>query len=293
MDLLKTLSKVINIKQPGSLSSVLLSLTLSIGFYMKAFMRLSDCTLTNFNDRSIGIAIFSGVDAGNRTLLYILSIIFSLFISLFSFFIFSWINSFISYSIRRIYCLIEQRIIILLSSFSLLTIILGIITNNHFLISISKAFLLCSGFLYLYIFLKILAFKYNKLLFRFYNNYSIVIFGLIFLLILFFVKWVFFNGSFTFTLYHIIAYFILVFLFLLLYPFLINRMSINWDKTTKAHIIAGIPLVMIPLSIPLTNEINFTLSNFYSISPRTLSIFVISILIITSFFIVPFSFQFI
>ena len=63
--------------QNGSLSALLLSLSLSIGMYMRLFMLLSDFPLTNFKNRIIGIVSLSGIDAGGRTYMYVLSIIVS------------------------------------------------------------------------------------------------------------------------------------------------------------------------------------------------------------------------
>ena len=98
---------------------IFLSLSCTLLLFLNYFARLYDCPLNNFNDRSIGIAILSGIDASERTWVYIEKILAGIGIFIGIYICCALVNLFIQRAIRTIYISIEQEVLSILALFAI------------------------------------------------------------------------------------------------------------------------------------------------------------------------------
>ena len=113
-------------------------------------------------------------------------------------------------------------------------------------------------------------------------NYNIITLGLFFPVVIFFSYWVIFNGDFTFHHVYFIWYLILFILFFIGYYLLAKSLHFKKYTINESLLFSFIPFILIPISIPISNELQFALSGIWNISPRLLSSSIILLLFISS-----------
>lgn len=264
---------------------LLLSINCGLFVFLNYFARLHDCPLTNFTDRSIGIAVLSGVDVSARTWVYIRSILAGISVFLGAYLCCLWVNAFMQRAIRSLYITIEQQVLLILGVFSVWLTLRAVIADEQFQDYFLEPLLIlfaCIGVTFFLIFLKILSFHRKRVYLTYASNYSFIMVVLSGAYAAFFVGWVVFDGAFTFTVRHFAGYFLIVLIGILSYPMLLPKFFTRWQNMNYAFIAAGIPLAAIPVSLPLANELQFTLSGRWDISPRLVSALIIGLLFVIS-----------
>lgn len=237
--------------------------------------------LTSFPQRTIGAAILEGIDIPSRSFLYIFAILDSIVVFTIVFFVFSRVEKYTS-NIPKVYSLItEKKIIFYISLLSAFTLVIHYINGAKIYINIFDILLLIIWLTYLLILGKVFLFKRRRSLFILYHYYDLVVFSFIFPLVIFFIRWVFVNGSFIFSYRYFAPYIFLWALYWLIIYFIVTSLSQKKVLVTITSILsAAVPFLFIPISIPIANEVQFSTSNFAYISALSLSIIFILILII-------------
>ena len=194
----------------------------------------------------------------------------------------SWMNAYIHPNIRQAYLHVEQSVLATLANFTAVTFLFAITTANEFLVAISKILLAFVGLTFLLMIFKVLSFHRHKVFLECYRNNAIIVCILTLGYVLFFVRGVMFDLELIIAFRHIVVFFLIVIGFLSIYPILLHKLSLNSQKVNAALIFAGMPLALIPCSLPFVNELQFTLSGRRDLSPRSLALIVIGCLLVLS-----------
>lgn len=261
------------------------SLTLSIiGFVLQYLINSNALQLTNFKDRTIGIAVISGVDTALRTQLYVEFILgaillFCIFFVLFDYVSKRYLNS-LSVSFEK-QMLFYASLFAIASTFLYVTSRQTLFLNNLLLLY----FILI--LLSLFILIKVVAHYLEWESVPGVFSKEIITLSLIFPFIAYVACLVLFNKSLNFVndTYHYLLLFILWSLFLGAY-YLLNRACRDLEGhdllVSNLIILSFIPALLIPISIPLSNELQFTLSSTVHIEPRFLSWAIVVFLLLSS-----------
>ena len=217
--------------------------------------------LHNFSDRAIGITVLQGVDISQRSFLYAKIIIVFVAIYLILHFLVLKIQSFIQERLcdqfKR-----EQNILLVLSSCSIFLIIYGYIQSDPIYKNIVDLFTLLILQTSCMLFLKYIFKKKNPLFFSFLNNYNFIILSLMSPIVVFFIRLVLIKGTFIFKQTYLLPYFVVWSLFWIIVYVITRSFSNNKALLFKHGVLRGaIPFLLIPASVVLSNEIQFTLSN--------------------------------
>jgi len=263
-----------------------ISLSTLIGlFCVSLLLKHANLELNNFAGRTIGIVVLEGLDVSARSWLYINSLILFVIVFLLSYVVYFNVDLYASSYLDSKGKIYEKRALSYLSSVAIFAFIYfyidgSVIYGNIFDILLQLIFLI-----YIILLAKVY-FKSKKGLLKALNNYNLVVLSILFPLVVFFFRWVLVNGSFIFTYKYFLPYFVLWALFCLIIFFIINIIPPKKrGDAINALLSAAIPALFIPISIPLSNEIQFSISSFTSISPLSLSRLFIFMLLGTSFII--------
>ncbi|MFA6358537.1 MAG: hypothetical protein WCY09_07780, partial [Candidatus Omnitrophota bacterium] len=255
------------------------------GFYVFLFsilIKQESFQLTSFPNRIIGIAVLEGTDTISRTHLYLYALILTGILALILLMI---LEKTMNRFIPTVHYENERFFLALISIFGTVNLIFGILTKNSvFLFNVYL--IICLLFC---IIILIAAKKYTELKyphgFQLFEDLPFIITIFLIPVPLLFVIQVFEGGTFVFTFFTIVEYFLLysVLLFTLT-GFCLNKFpQIMEGKFRSIITISFIPLYLYPVSIPLTNEVQYTLSQWFSFDPRILSFIVLVLLILLSF----------
>lgn len=278
--------KLYNIKK--ILWILCLSLFVSLLISSQLFFIPSGKELTSFDSRSIGYTVLKGIDSSNFSKEYICMLI-SFLLSFFMVFCgLSVLNNFIMKKLSGKYIYAEKQAIYLLSIFSIVLLILYHLNNGAVRLYLNLIAFLSTIILINLCLIFIKSFFYKKSIISNMLKSNIVIFiSLILPFIFFFIYNVLFNGNFSIKTEYLLWYFLLVSISLLLIVLagvILTKIMFHVKHLINAFTISMIPLLFIPLSIPLSNELQYTLSEWVNISPRFLSLIFISILGLFSIF---------
>jgi len=263
------------------------SLTFSIiGFVLQYLINNNALQLTNFKDRAIGIAVISGVDTQLRTQLYVEFILgaillFSIFFVLFDYVSKRYLNT-VSFSLS-----FEKQMIFYASLFAIASTFLYVTSRQTVFLNNSLLLYFIIILLSLFILIKVVAHYRQWKSVEGVFSQEIITLSIIIPFITYVAGLILFDKSFSFIndVYHYSILFILWSLFLGGY-YLLNRAC----KGLKEHdllvsnliILSFIPALLIPISIPLSNELQFTLSGTVHIEPRLLSSIIAVFLLLSS-----------
>ncbi|TDF96212.1 hypothetical protein [Paenibacillus piri] len=263
---------------------LMLSLLISLLITIQIFKNL-DISLHSFTDRSIGIVVMDGVDASLRTFNYIKLLLIFTILLLFLLFFISWINNILKPKIIS-NLMIEKNVIAILSAFSICLILLYIIGNQNIHLIILSLLIFLLTLVITVMFFKVLFFQNKNKYFRLnpFSNYNINILGFLLPIVCIFLYWVVTNGDFKFSYKHLfVIAFTWLFIHLIYYKFLKKiKSKTSFSLINKAIIISGIPIIFIPFSIPISNEIQFMLSAYLNIPARIFSLIIIIFLLFFS-----------
>lgn len=138
--------------------------------------------------------------------------------------------------------------------------------------------------------IKIVAKKKDPTLFKLLNNYSLLIFSFLFPLIVFFSRWILISGSFVFV-KSFFVFFIALWVFFwisLRAMFFFVPKKLTAEKIMSI-LLAAIPLILIPSSATISNEIQYSLSAVTNLSVHKLSISALILLSVIAFVIFVFN----
>lgn len=261
-------------------------ITITIG---GAIVNNSNLDLTNFVDRTIGSSALFKIDTNLRTSIYVGLIIFSIILFFVSKFSLERVNRLLTLSKHEEKQKDYEKLFLFFFSLAGLTeILLYTYTNNVRFLFILSLF----WFLIFYIFslwiLRRIFYDFDKKLFSFFG-YSSTILGFFLPLIIVFSYWILMGKNFTFgrTFYLIWIVISVVFYFLSL-AFLSIVNKIKTSTFRNSLVIAFIPLILIPISVPFSNELQFTLSETF-VDPQVLSSRILFFLFLISIFLFIFS----
>lgn len=261
--------------------NIMLSISFSllvIGYYLKK----SSLVLKNFKDRTIGIVVLSGIDAAQRTSIYVkMIIIFSII-----FFVALIISSiFNKRFVLKKYTKIEKNVLFILSTFSIFVLMLYFLKTKAVYFAMIKLLYFLIILDLSVILIKNITHNQNKKIFNLFSNYSVNILSLYLPIVLMFVYWVFFNKPLNFSnKYYFVFIFLWIFFYVAYYIILkfSNSKGMLKSKIDAVLIKSCIPLILIPISIPVSNEIQYSLLRICNIFPRLISEVIIIVLCIIS-----------
>ncbi len=255
--------------------SIMLALCISIITF-----KYSDTVLTGFPDRSIGVAIINGIDPSKRSLIYIkliLCFLISFFITLF---FINFLNNILKKQIKEFYTKVEKKTLLFLSCVNVVTIYLYILSKEKLFshITVLLYFLIFISFSVI-IFKTISYIKYQSL--KLFPGYNIIIAFLFIPPVIFFIISVFFRIDFILTSWYFLWYSLILIILFIMYH-IIRKDFLNKVLFDRIIIFSLVPFIFIPVSIPMSNELQFTISNLTDRSPRFISAIIIFILLILS-----------
>ena len=235
-------------------------------------------SLKNFTERTIGIAVLEGVDISLRSWSYV-SII-ALFILIFSFlyYVFFKTDIVLSRYVGPRLLANERRMLFSISLVSIIVFVLHYLNGAMIYVNILHMLLYLFSITYVMLGIKMF-YSSNRILSKLLNNYNLIVLSLILPFVPFFTRWLLVKGSFMFTYEYFPLHFIfLVFFWIGCYLLTKGVVLAKRKSTLNSILFASIPLLLIPVSIPISNEIQFSLSGLYNFSARGVSIFTVSTL---------------
>ena len=218
--------------------------------------------LGNFADRIIGIAVFEGVDVAARSFLYIELVAVSIIVFLLTFFIFSKIDHLIDRLNTKNNLKNERDLLFTFSLSSLFLLIFHYLNGTEIFINIFDILVFLTFLSYLLLLATIFFEKVDKRFSLLLTNGDLQVLSFLFPLVIFFTRWAFVNGSFTFNYGYFYPYFPLWIAFWVFIRLFVWHSSQEVTQSRVYSVLsAGIPMLAIPVSISLSNEIQYTLSN--------------------------------
>jgi hypothetical protein len=257
------------------LAATLIVVNLVLVFVNFFFLLFLDHKLTSFDNRSIGVTVLNGIDVDARITLYItlISLSFLLFFNALICTRFVDIRlklpnvkipdiRFISQHINKI----EADLLINLVLFFFVSILLYCFFEEPFQKNISFLLLFLIGLVSLIVILRLFnknRGKYGQYL-ELFSNRDILLLGFFLPVTVFFIYWITFKGNFILSIEYYIWYLALwVLFFSVYYLFLKFSPRFGLDRTIldRSISLGMIPLMLIPISVPISNELQFTLSD--------------------------------
>lgn len=251
-------------------------------FICRNLFENSSFELSNFTDRTIGIAVLLGVDIAARSLFYIKLISIFIISFLLCFQGLSYIWAVAKREIGAKNLRTEGNVLLTLSLFSIFYLIYHYINGAEIIISILDIFKILTGLAFVVLISKIILYKRDSIFFDLINNYNLVVLSFLLPLVAFFVRWIIVSGSFVFT----NSYFVLFFIFWIMYWVILRiyfQMVPKKIFSTKISSIlfAAVPLLLIPISAPISNEVQYSLSMISTWSDKRFSITALIFLLAT------------
>lgn len=244
------------------------------GFYVylySIFINQNSFPLHSFPERIIGVAVLEGVDTVARTHLYLYSFVFTGILALvLLIFLEKGLDSIIPKSVYKK----ERFLLALVSLLGTANFFFGILTKNSvFLFNIYLTITLLCCTLTLLATKKYTEIKYPQRLSLFEDTPLLISLFLVPIPCLFAIK-VISGIAFAFSFVTFAEYYLFYSLFLCVLTLICpDKFPRIFDNTFRNRVTTSIlPVYIFPVSIPLTNELQYTLSQWIVISPRVLSI---------------------
>jgi hypothetical protein len=263
---------------------ILLSLSITAGssaFILYQNITSGFLTLHNFNDRTIGIVIFSATDATHRTELYVGIWIFAFLIFCILLLLLACVNR--NY-LKTIIIDFEKELFLYLSLMSIASLFLYALSQQQILITSYKILLVVIALVGIIILIKyyISIQRKNEDNPEFFSDPSLIILSFLVPYCCIFCYWIFVDPVFSFSDIHLILYCIIWAVFVAGYYCVFNffGQSVSYQDILKEGLIKSIiPLLLIPLTVPLSNELQYSISGSYPIPPNDITKFLVLFLI--------------
>jgi len=262
-------------KHHFDLWQILLSVSLTAGSVMFLFyqiLSMNYLSLRNFNDRTIGIVILTATDASHRTSLYIGIWIVAFLMFCILLLIFAFINK--NY-INQISIEFEKELLFYLSLISIASLFLYALSLQQVFLTDYKIFLVLLSLVGIILLIKYCGFVRKKPgISEVFSIPSIIVLSFVVPYISIFIYWIVFDREFLYSDIHLYFYAIIWAIFIAGYYSVskyLERKKITLRRMENSLIKSIIPLLLIPLIIPLSNEFQYTLSRSYHIFPNNLA----------------------
>ena len=258
------------------LPSVFAGASISYKYYVHAGI-----TLESFAERTIGIAVLNGIDAVQRTGIYLKLIVLFSFVMITVLLCMILLEKIFITGTGDIQFDQEKETVYIISLSGLVVLLLGIIKRNDLYFDLVTLHFYMLAVIFFIACAKMTLLKKIKIGSGMLPGYNLLLFSMILPLSMLFLYWVVINGSFNFKWIHYIYLSLCLILFWLMY-FIIHGKLRNrypgFESIDNALLVSVIPLALIPVSIPLSNELQFTLSNVFTVTARNLSLIIIVLL---------------
>ena len=253
------------------------------GLAVKALYERFNGELTSFPDRAIGIAVLSGVDASARMFAYFQMIAVFLGVVFLGLALLPRLQNRVERSFNPRWFEIDRMIWFTLSIIALNLLLLAVLTRQQFYMKLISGLLFLIALDFFVVFASYVFFKTNRQRLRLFESYPIRFLAVCFPLAIIFGSWVYLKRPFIFEPVHYAWFIILWLVFYTLYALSLRLYSsrVGVARLDRAWLAAGLPFILIPASIPLANELQFTLSSFSEVSPRQLSGWIIAVLVLS------------
>lgn len=158
---------------------------------------------------------------------------------------------------------IQQYLII----FELFLLLYGLFKDNEFYSRLVLSLLVLNGLLYFTTGLKVWIFTKHRTYFHYYQDHSHLVFSLLLSAGIFFARWVFCFYSLVISTSNYL-FFILVSLIAYVFSSLLYSFAgLTIERVHNAFLTTAVVLAFIPVIIPLSNELHFSLIILQGISP--------------------------
>lgn len=256
-----------------------------VGFILQYLMDINVLELTNFKDRAIGIAVLSGVDTALRTKLYVEFVIGAIALLFILLALFDYISH--NY-LKSIPVSFEKQMIFNTSLFAIASMFLYVTSRQILFLNNLKLLVFLTILLSLFILLKLIAdrMRWEGISLAFSNN-TVISISLIFPFFSYITGLVLLNKSLSFVndIYHyMILSFLWIFFLAAYYRLNLAGKRVNCLDVLLSNLIAlsFLPILLIPITIPLSNELQFAFSSMVHISPRIISVSIAAFLLLLS-----------
>ena len=243
---------------------ILLSLSITAGssaFLLYQSIFSGFLNLNNFNDRTIGIVIFNAIDASHRTFLYVGIWVFAFLLFCTTLLIFVFINE--KY-FKQLSLEFEKELLFYLSLFSVASLFLYALSRQEIFISSYKIFLIFLCLVGCLIVLKIYATRQkNGFFLDLFSTPAMVIISFVVPFVCIFVYWILLDRIFSYSAFHLYLFAAIWIIFVLGLYSISKHLERNFFPPRKIENSLSKPLIfllLIPLSVPLSNELQYTLS---------------------------------
>lgn len=279
---MESISQVIKAKE-GLWWRLCLAISLS-SYAVFRVLSLVNLSLTNFHNRTIGIAVLQGVDASRRSFFYVVIILTFILVFSFGFLGFSYLEKII----QKNYGDQANRIEELLFFLSLTSLLLYLLLALNYTLTGARVYLHSIYLIYFLIGLTVLSSLLKRINpWKESGDFIELMMSFIFPLPIIFTFFVISKRAFVFNTLEVIFYLGLWAFFFIAYFLVVKRRIFGFKKWSSKEIESAlfsalIPYSLIPMSIPLANELQFNLSRYFYVSPRLLSLLIIGLLFLVS-----------
>lgn len=241
-------------------------------FPVHHYLENSEFVLKSFAQRTIGIVTLEGIDASARSWLYMTLIILFIVVFSLSFYIYSKIDSILFRYLKK-GIENERKMLFSLSLLSVFILIFHYLNGAMIIVNIFDLLIFLILLTYVVLLTKAYSKGKNELLLSLLNNYNLVVLSFLAPPVIFFIRWTLVSGSFIFN-YKYFYPFILLWVTFWLVAYMVIRSFPNSKTSTaiSAILSAGIPFLLIPISAPISNEVQFSLSRISNLSAHSLSV---------------------
>ena len=273
--------KRLSLESEDYLLSVLLGLTV-----VYCILHGTSLELKDFTDRAIGITVVSGIDAPYRGVLYFIAIGASIALIIGNLLIFGTVNTHLRRKPRYALGHDLRALLFDVSLFALTMFPLFLLTGEDLFFNIMCLFFVYMILLYCYVVVRAITWTRDAPDIDTWSpDRSVLVYGLLSPYPLFFIHWTVTDSTFTVSSWHVCAYSALVCVFFLFYAALIEALrdlSIKRVRLDDALLLSSVTYALIPVSVPLVNELQYTLSSRSTVPPQTLALLTIGLLVLTS-----------
>ncbi len=248
--------------QGDRLTAILVSATLAVLVIFRFITRIAHPELQSFPDRSIGITVLSGIDSNLRTLWYCALVAGIVLQSVVSFLLVTGLSRKIWPSGGGQSRRAEQSVAFFLSLAAAFLALYGVIRNEPFILDMAWAFL---GFTGLTCFLAFLRSRMKAA--AYYRDQSVYLLSA---LLAFSLPFLFYTVSGVTVKVGVsfLAFFLLASaVFAAGFPLLFKLGGLSPDRIRSANLSAALILALIPVVLPLANEIQFAVRGLSSLPP--------------------------
>lgn len=265
--------------------AVLLSISLGLCAAGTLFLN-ADFRLNHFKDRVVSVTVMHGINAAARvpfclTLVSTFALVFFAVLALCA-----ALNGWVSARIGGFRLTGERAAITLLSAISIVQIAARALTKMRVYGELLRIAYFGIALAMILVAVKAAARRLHRRdLFGLVSNPAINILALYLPLVFFFSVWAFRGAAFTFTRIHYACFILLWADFYLGYYWMRGAAGgsrARRRRIDRALFAASVPLLLIPISIPIANEVQFSLSGATALSPRGISASVVAALLCIS-----------